>query len=143
MKEADDPRTVCSIAVTAGDVVAAHEANRGAGLRTVLRVTPPFSGRMRARLHRIVDDEGGDEAGAVHVAPAELLTADAPSFPHPDETEDELRADPEVAYSRERHRQRHEAAVDEWRSRATEYVAGTVTLETPDGPHEVEVRVLG
>ncbi|PSP78612.1 hypothetical protein BRC81_07265 [Halobacteriales archaeon QS_1_68_20] len=168
--ESADPRSIRSIAVTASDVVAAFEANREGGPRTVLRVTPPFSGMMRARLHRLVDDRGdaetedtdpghagtrdadpgdvgtGDERTGpepVHVDPADLLSDAVPPYPHPDETEEALRADPEASYTPERHHERHQQAVEDWRERARANLADAVTVQTPDGPHEVEVTVLG
>jgi hypothetical protein len=55
--ESSDPILVRSIAVTSGDVVAALELNRTSDDEATLRVTPPFSARMRARLH--VDRTGG------------------------------------------------------------------------------------
>ncbi len=154
-----DWRAIRSIAVTAGDVIAAHEANREGGPRTVLRVTPPFSGLMRARLHRLVDgeepgggaaapaNEGAADAGSdvptpVHVDPADLLAESVPAFPHPDETEDALRADPDAEYTPERHHERHRQAVEDWRERARTNLADAVTVQTPDGPHEVAVTVL-
>jgi len=55
--ESSDPTLVRSIAVTSGDVVAALELNRTSDDEATLRITPPFSARMRARLH--VDRSGG------------------------------------------------------------------------------------
>lgn len=138
-----DPRTVRTIAVTADDVVAALEANeRGRRPdRTVLRITPPFSGRMRARIHVEQDIEYGDPA-PVHVPPADLV-ADPPAFPTPDDTEDELRADPEVEYAPERHRRRHERAVEDWREAVRDSLVGTVDLRVGEDTHRVEVAVLG
>lgn len=140
--ESADPRAIRSIAVTAGDVVAAYEANRGAGPRTVLRVTPPFSGLMRARLHRTVEDSATENPPPVHVDPADLLAEEAPAYPHPDETEDALRADPDAEYTPERHHERHRVAVRRWRERVRGHLVDAATLETPEGPHRVAVTVL-
>jgi len=152
MGDDGDRSDVRSIAVTAEDVVAAYEAARQAGRAAVLRATPPFSGRMRARLHvsEVVPgeeaaaeaDPGADGPPPLEVAPADLLAA-PPPYPHPDDTEDELRADPDVAYTRERHRRRHEAALERWRQRARECIADRVTVETGAGEREIEVVVLG
>src|SRR6056297_3579117 len=49
----DEPSAIRSVAVTRADVVTALESNLRSDGRTVLRVTPPFSGRMRARLHEM------------------------------------------------------------------------------------------
>lgn len=138
----DGPRRIRSLAVTTDDVITALEANERRDRDAVLRVTPPFTGRMRARLH-LAGAEGeydGDER-PLHVPP-ERLVGDAPSFPTVDETGDELRASDEP-YSRERHRQRHAEAVAAWRETVRDALGDAVTLETPDGPHEVAVLYLG
>lgn len=132
-----EPRRVRAVAVHAEDVVAALETNRrgSAGGRAVLRVTPPFSGRMRARIHL---DQGVDD-GTVAVPP-ERLVNDAPPLPTPDDTADDLRADPDAEYTRERHRQRHEAALEEWRVTVRERIGDRVRLVDE---HTVDVVVIG
>lgn len=140
MPESHDPTAVRSIAVTTDDVVAAVEARRN-GRRAVLRVTPPFAGRARARLH--VESDADDDAPALHVDPRALLAESAPDYPEPAETEDAIRADPELEYTRELHHDRHVAAVERWREAVRDHVADEATVETPDGPHRVEVRALG
>ncbi|SFR69165.1 hypothetical protein [Halogeometricum limi] len=137
-----DPRRIRSLAVTTEDVVTALEANERRGRGAVLRVTPPFAGRMRARLH--LDGAEGAYDGdvrPVHLSP-DRLVRDAPPFPTVDETGDELRASDE-AYTADRHRERHAKAVDAWRRAVRGRLVGGVTLDTPDGPHEVDVRYLG
>lgn len=143
MSEDDDPTVIRSLAVTADDLVAALEANARRDAGAVLRVTPPFSGRMRARLH-IAGAEGGYDGTPrpVHVAP-ERLVDDVPAFPGVDETEDELRADPGAEYTPERHRERHEARVEAWREAARERVRETATVETTAGEVTVAVTLLG
>jgi hypothetical protein len=138
--DASNPTDIRSIAVSGEDIVAAVETNRTSDRTAVLRVTPPYSGRMRARLH--VRQRGADGDG-VHIDPDTLLTAEAPAYPRPSETEDSLRRDPETEYTVERHRQRHEQAVEDWRSTITAAVCDRVTLETPSGAHDVDVYVLG
>lgn len=62
-----DPTDVRAIAVRRDEVVAALEANVRRDAGTVLRVTPPFAGRMRARLHRKGTGSGGagsEDAGS-------------------------------------------------------------------------------
>ena len=133
-----DPRRVRTVAVHAEDVVAALETNRrgqDTDDRAVLRVTPPFSGRMRARIHL---DQGVDD-GTVGVAP-ERLVPDAPSLPTPDDTADDLRADPDAEYTRERHRERHEASLEAWRATVRERIADRVRLVDD---HGVDVVVIG
>jgi hypothetical protein len=132
-----DPTTIRSIAVTAGDVVTALEATRRSGRRTVLRITPPFSGRMRARLHR---PTGGETTDAVHLDPGTLVS-DPPPYPDPDETADRLRAAGE--YSTDRHRERHAAAVRAWRAAVRDAVVDAVSVPTDGGSHRVAVKRLG
>jgi hypothetical protein len=133
-----DPTAIRSIAVTADDVVTALEATRRSDRRTVLRITPPFSGRMRARLHRPTGDD--DATAAIHLDPSALV-AHLPPYPDPDETADRLRAADE--YTTERHHDRHAAAVREWRASAREAIVDAVALPTEDDPHRVEVKRLG
>jgi hypothetical protein len=137
------PRDIRSIAVTADDVVAAFESAVQGDDRTVLRVTPPFSGRMRARIHvRRGDGPPGDDPAPVHVDPRSLV-ADPPPYPTADDTEDELRSDPDAEYTPQRHRERHVAALEAWRDRVRASVVETVELDLPDRGHEVAVDVLG
>lgn len=146
MVESEDPTVVRSVAVTAEDVVTALEASRRSDRNTVLRVTPPFSGRMRARLHEAdaVSGQTGDaDPAPIHIDPDSLVAADAPAYPDPSETEDELRSEPDVEYTRERHRERHAEAVATWRESLPESIVDSVTLQTAAGPHAVDVTVLG
>lgn len=136
-----DPEVIRSIAVSREDVVAAVETNRTTGREAVLRVTPPFSGRMRARLHVRIDQ--ATDGGAVHVDPERLLTDDAPAYPRPAETEDALRADPEAEYTVERHRERHEQAVETWRREVGDSIRDSITLSFTDCSISVAVYALG
>lgn len=136
-----DPRVIRSIALTAEDLVAAVETNLTTDRRAVLRVTPPFSGRMRARLHVVLDEPTDD--GPIVVDPERLLAADAPAYPRPAETEDRLRADPDAAYTVERHRRRHERAIEDWRDRIISSVRQVLNLPLDGQTHEVDVYVLG
>lgn len=130
--ERDDPRAVRSIAVTVGDVVTALEARRRTGRRTVLRVTPPFSARMRARLHVAGRGGAGAEGGPepVHLHP-DLLVSGVPRYPEPGETGEPSpggdRRDPA-------------ASVEAWRAAVRGSVVDEVTL--PGTDHRVEVRPL-
>lgn len=128
--------------MTAEDVVAALEANRQRSAGTVLRITPPFSGRMRARVHRADDGADYDDAAPRHLPPEWFVDA-APSLPAPVETEDAVRSDASVSYDAETHRRRHEAALEAWRATDRESFVETTTIDTPGGPHEVEVAILG
>jgi hypothetical protein len=140
--ESSDPTVVRSIAVTVEDLVAAVEMNRTSDKHAVLRVTPPFSGRMRARLHVEGSEEYDGEPTPLHVEPETLLD-DPPSYPRPAETEDELREDPAETYTVERHHDRHRAAVQEWRETIPNRISDRIRLATPDGDCDVSVTVLG
>ena len=147
MADAGDPTVIRFLAVSVDDVVSAVELNRTSSRRAVLRVTPPFNGRMRARLHVVhrntPSSEPPDNPRPLHVDPERLLDADAPSYPTPAETEDELRSDPRETYSVERHHERHVEAVSSWRTRTASAIAERATIQTPAGPHEVGVLALG
>jgi len=141
-----DPNVIRSVAVTADDVVAAVESRYQRDERVVLRVTPPFSGRMRARLHvagSADDSADSTETNAVHLDPTSLLDASAPDYPRPAETEDELRADPDVEYTVDRHHERHRHALERWRDRLGDHLVDEVAVETLEGTVSVEVAVLG
>lgn len=135
-----DPSVVRSLAISTEDLVAAIEANRREDRQTVLRVTPPYSGRMRARLHVVQPDaDTADET--LHIRPQELLSDAAPPYPDPDETADELRADETETYSVDRHREYHEQRVDDWRASLPSSVVDSIEL--PAVGHEVSVSLLG
>lgn len=142
--EGDDPRAVTAIDVAAEDVVAAYEHNLDRDPRAVLRLTPPFHGRMRARLHV---EQGGDydaTSEPIHLPPGRLLDAErVPPRPSADDTEDGIRADPAVEYDVVTHRERHAAAMEEWRAAVADAVVDAVTAAAPSGTHEVSVATLG
>ena len=133
-----DPSVIRSLAVSAEDLRAAIEANARGEAPTVLRVTPPFSGRMRARLH--VVQENSDD-GTVHIQPTAFLSGEMPPYPTPDETADELREDDEMEYSVDRHRSYHETQVAQWRERLLTHVVESVRVPAVD--HQISVALLG
>lgn len=141
-----------SIAVHREDVATALEATLRSDRRVVLRVTPPYSGRMRARIHRVdatqTGPTGGDESaaagGPIHVDPADLVE-DRPAYPEVDETAADL---PEADV--ETRRERHATAVAAWRDAVRESVGGTVAVpvdaastDGTDATHEIDVVALG
>jgi hypothetical protein len=138
---AGDYRDIRSVAVHRADVVTALEANERSDSSTVLRVTPPFSGRMRARLHIEQDGKYDTTPEPIHIAATRFI-ADAPAYPTPDATEQRLR-DSETDYTVERHHERHAAAVSDWRERVAGSIAGSVVFEGAFGPHRVAVVALG
>ena len=143
MSGCEDPAVIRSIAVTIDDVLTAYEATRQRDVTVVLRITPPFSGRMRARIHARATEYDGRPA-PVHVRPADLIDENSTGpYPTPDRTEDELRADPDESYSPERHHDYHADRIDAWRDRARDAIVDTVEIDTPDGSHEIGVKTLG
>jgi hypothetical protein len=140
--EPSDPTQIRVLAVTVDDITSAIEANIRRDAEAVLRVTPPFSGRMRARLHRQGAEDDYEEPTPLHIPPEQFVEA-IPGFPSPDETEDELRTAPEVTYTPTRHRKRYQTAVEAWRRNLQESIVPSVRIETPDGRHEVRVAPLG
>jgi hypothetical protein len=142
--DCEDYRTVRSLAVHAEDVVAAFETNRTPGPRAVLRVTPPFTGRMRARLHVDDAEEYLGTPRPLHIDPDLLLDVESlPAYPTAADTEDRLRADPDREYSIERHHEFHTDVVTAWREAAADAVVSTTELDGPQGSHRVRVLALG
>lgn len=123
--------------MTTDDLVSALEANRRADRQVVLRVTPPFYGRERARIH-LSGGEATDYADPhpLHFDPEAFLDASAPAYPEVDET----RPDP---YEVEAHHERHSHAVDAWRSAVRSHLRETVPLPRRDVDHVVDVKYLG
>lgn len=126
MTEADDPRRIDSLAIHTDDVLSALEARERGRRLTVLRVLPPYSGRMRARIH--VVGGSGQEDGALHFRPGCFVT-ERPPYPTVDDTEDELRARGE--YELERHRDAHARAVDDWRDTVRARLRKQIELSLP------------
>jgi hypothetical protein len=123
----EGPRRVEVLAVTTEDAVAALEACLRRDADVVLRATPPYHARMRARLHRrdVAPGTGTDAAEGVVVDPRALFTG-VPPFPTPDGTAADL--DPGEAYG-ESHRERHVAAVEAWRETVRESRVDVATVE--------------
>lgn len=118
--DGSDPAVVRQLAVTADDVLAALEARDRGRREAVLRITPPFSGRMRARLH-VAGAEGADgyggDADPVHVEPRAFLPEGFPRFPG--------------------------TGADGWRCAARESLQERIEIDGSDGPLTVRVRYLG
>ncbi len=148
MTEQSDPGAIRSIAVTADDVVTAAERTLRSTDEVVLRVTPPYAGRMRARIHRVregeydVMDSESDDPVPVHVDPTELI-AELPTYPEPEETEDDLRSASEREYTPERHREYHQQVVEDWREAVRDRIVDETTLEWDGGRKRVAVKRLG
>lgn len=142
--ESDDYRDIRSLAVHTEDVVTAFESNRTPGPRAVLRVTPPFAGRMRARLHVEGTGEYTGTPRPLHIDPPTLIdTERVPAYPTAAETEDRLRTDPELEYSIDRHHAYHTDAVATWREAVADAIVARTDLDGSHGPHPVRVLALG
>lgn len=144
-----------SIAVHREDVVTALEATLRSDRDVVLRITPPFSGRMRARIHDRSDVDRSDErsgsgeaADSIHLSPAELVD-DVPPYPEPDETAQELRSSDcdertdSEGYDIDEHYDRHSTAVAKWRETVGASVSDRVTVGDGAAAHEIDVFPLG
>ncbi|MGM0605162.1 MAG: hypothetical protein ACQETB_05765 [Halobacteriota archaeon] len=135
----DDPTVIRSIAVTVEDIVTALEASRRTSREAVIRITPPFNGRMRGRIHMADGDTNyGDGPEPIHVDP-ETLVEDVPPYPEVDETADDLEPNASIA---SRH-DRHVARIEAWRRAASGSLVDSVAIETPAGEHAIDVLHLG
>lgn len=158
-----DPTRITALAVTTDDLITAVESSIRDRRGTVLRVTPPFTGRMRARLHVANVDidhttsnhEHHDETNYVlrpndeHTVDTEPVTIDperfiddVPSLPTVDSIEDELRHST-TQYSQSRHREWYQSAVEIWRESVCDRRVDTVILDLEDKKHPVDVSYLG
>ncbi|QAU11729.1 hypothetical protein EKH57_02540 [Halorubrum sp. BOL3-1] len=149
--DAPGPDRVRSVAVHREDVANALEATLRSDREVVLRATPPFSGRMRARLHALdagsgSDGDGGAEGGSgdggdapepLHVDPRALVDG-VPPYPEVDDTAAEY-PDADLDARRER----HAAAVEAWREAVRESVGSTVEIEFDGESRAVDVTALG
>lgn len=139
-RESTDPAVIRSVAITVDDVVTALEANASADRGAVLRVTPPFSGRMRARIH--VASVGGDYEGKVepiHLDPAALVD-DVPTYPTTDGTAaDHAASDNDI----EARRQQHTERVEAWRETVRDRLRERVSVDHPAGSLDVRLIPLG
>lgn len=141
MSESGDPDVVHTVVVTATDLVTALETgHRNETRDVVLRMTAPFSGRMRARIHVRRGSASGDPA-PICLEPEALVTDTCPAPPEPDDVEDALRADPSTTYSLDRHKERYRTALERWRAAVPDHVVDTVRLPATD--REVTISILG
>ncbi|WP_435552161.1 hypothetical protein [Natrinema sp. CGMCC1.2065] len=138
----DDPRAIRSIALSPEDAVDAYVYGRENPGDAVLRVTPPFHGRMRARIHVYRRDDA-ELTGAVHLSPAAVIADDVVAdYPDLESALADADADPD-SDAAERIRKRHAESVAAWRERAREAIVETVALETDEGSRRVEIKTVG
>lgn len=142
--ETADPSIIESVAVHRKDIVRAYEMRAREQAPAVLRMTPPFSERMRGRLH-IADRDPytpGTENAPIHVPPAALVS-DPPTFPTPDATADQLRADADRTYTPETHHDFHSRQVAQWRAQIADSIVPQVVVSTAQGDRTISVVTLG
>lgn len=149
MTTGEGPDRIRSIAVHRDDVATALEATLRTEKRVVLRITPPFSGRMRARIHEVSGDaaSAGDAAttsdpsegdpSPIHVDPRALVEP-VPPYPEVDET---AAAYPDADV--ERRRERHAEAVADWRERVRTSLTDGVSVDVAGVDYEIGVVALG
>lgn len=133
--ETSDPATIQTVVINTGDALTAVEASV-TGRETVLRITPPFSGRMRARLHLASEN---DPTEPVYIAP-ETLVEPLPAYPTAADTAAEL-SDP-TAENTAKHEAVHTDRVAAWRETVRDNLVSTAEIETASGPVAVTVRWL-
>ena len=138
--ETANPAVIEYLVVTVEDVVTALEATLGTGRETVLRVTPPFSGRMRARLHVAGTAGSYDDPDPIRVDPQSLV-APLPAYPTAADTAAEL--DSPAAVNTEEHQETHAKRLASWRDTVRASIVDEATIETADGSITVAVRALG
>lgn len=140
MAEDLDPSAIRSLAVSTEDVVNAFVYGRENPGTAVLRVTPPYHGRMRARLH-VYRVEEGREPGEIHVPPADLLADGVVSdYPAVERVVSRLPTDDP---SPETIREARAEVLESWRDRAATELEDEVVLETDFGRTRVDVKRLG
>jgi hypothetical protein len=113
-----DPTVIRQLTVTTADVLTALEVRDRGRREAVLRITPPFAGRMRARLH-VAGAEGqyDGDTEPIHVEPRAFVPDDVPRFPG--------------------------SGAERWRSTARDALQEQIELSSSDGPLTVRVRYLG
>jgi len=169
--ESDDPRDVDVVVVHADDVVTALAAT-AQGRETVLRVTPPFRRRQRARIHMPGEKLPGEKTGPgpsearslrsgedppegqrAHDEPA-AGDADPVSIPASAFVDDAAPSFPRAPetepapadspdYDVDEHFERHEDAVAAWRTVVPEHFRDTVIHEVDDATLAFDVKYLG
>jgi hypothetical protein len=143
--ESSDPTVIRIVVVHADDVVTALEASERGG-NVVLRITAPFAGRVRARLHAVQTTEPSEDGrggpAPIRIPPRDLVIEEVPVYPRVDDTDPSATGSAEN-YDVETHHERHTAAVTTWRDGVRDSVADSVELDTTAGPHRVAVSVLG
>ena len=138
MAEDDDPTTIRSLALSPGDAASAYAYTQENPGDAVLRVTLPFHGRMRARIH-VYQRDDTELTGAIHIPPASVIESDViEDYPRLEATLEEA-----TSAASDEIRKHHADAVEEWQARARESILEATTIDTDDGPHLVELKQIG
>ena len=146
-----DPSRIRSLALSREDVIDAFAYNRENPATAVLRVTPPFHGRMRARLH--VSNERSAETvwrdgatGSIHIEPKSLLEQDVvDAYPVFEELYASMNKSEGNGGSVSEVHEHYERRLEEWRQVARNRVLDVVVLEGDgtDTLHRIDLKWLG
>jgi hypothetical protein len=143
----DDPRVIRSVAVTVEDVIAALEANQSADRGAVLRITPPFAERARARIH-VAGGEGQyeGETPPIHLDPASLVTT-VPTYPTADDTASDYTATGDDSDTGdddyESHQRRHTDRLETWRNTVRRRFREEIAIDVDSETITVRLLTLG
>ncbi|MFB6300752.1 MAG: hypothetical protein ABEH65_10870 [Halobacteriales archaeon] len=143
-KSRRDPSAIETIAVTFEDLISALEFNKQQPKNAVLRVTPPFHGRMRARLH--IEQSGEYEQlqspDPIHIAPSDLLDTTAiPPYPNAEQTR--AAVDEQTGgYAVDEHYSIHVETLEDWRRAVRDAVQESTAIRTPAGSMDVSIALL-
>ncbi|MFB6149633.1 MAG: hypothetical protein ABEJ48_08210 [Halobacteriales archaeon] len=140
-----DPTDIRTVAVRFEDLVSALEFNEQQSGTAVLRLTPPFHGRMRARLHVEQPGEYSDLAGPtpIHLPPRTFLeAASLPAYPSAEQTRRTVEDQP-GEYTVDEHYDTHVESLEGWRAAVRDAVLDSTTIRTAAGATEITIRLLG
>ena len=146
-----DPSRIRSLAVSREDVIDAFAYNRENPATAVLRVTPPFHGRMRARIH--VSNELSAQTvwrdgatGSIHLEPESLLEQEVvDSYPVFEQVYASMNESESVGESGTDVHEHYERRLKEWRQSARNRVLDEVELvgDGSDTLHRIDLKWLG
>ena len=141
-----DPSRIRSLAISREDLFDAFVYNRENPTTAVLRVTPPFHGRMRARLHvsneRATTNVWRDPVtGSIHFEPESLLEQEVvDAYPVLEEIYASMDESDRAGETVSDVHEQYDRRLEEWRKSARSRVLDEVKLE---GDVELEGEVEG
>lgn len=147
-----DPTVIEVLIARHDDVLTAIESYNRGNKQTVLRVTPPFAVRMRARIHRILpnnDPEISLDSGEatpeptspINISPVAFVDSTRP-IPTVDDIEDQLRHTA-ADYSINQHHETYQAAIESWREDVAKNLCESITFDTATQQIAANVSYLG